>query len=188
MIRTANISLSRCVGEGEGASTNFHPTLTNRRRIRPSFRLISLHEIPSQGHTCRLCPHHTRYTYIHIHGYIRSCVIRGPAVHVGPREKQSVPFTGNVYMDRLQSPSLPPTLVVPGFRHARHFTYAARCPRANISGANITLHILPLYGYPCGFQPELVLSSPVYRIPRVFDTHLRWQPLPRHLIEKPHTK
>lgn len=28
---------------------------------------------------------------------------------------------------------------VPGFRRARHFTYAAGCPRANVSGANVTL-------------------------------------------------
>lgn len=126
--------------------------------IRPSFRLISSHGIPSQGHTCRSSHHHIHATYTHtrIHPFVFDVYV-APQVHVGPREKQSVPFTGNVYMDRLQSPSLPPTLVVPGFRRARHFTYAARCPLANISGANITT----LHGYPCcGFQPELVLSSP----------------------------
>lgn len=38
-------------------------------------------------------------------------------------------------MDRLRSSSRRE----PGFRRARHFTYAAGCSRANISSANVTL-------------------------------------------------
>jgi len=164
---------------GGSEHEHFHPTLANRRRIRLSLRLISSHGIPSRGHTCRpVSPPHPRHTRTRTsHTRIRT--------FVWPRSTRQAPgeAISSIYRQRLHGsfaepfpPSLPPSLVVPGFRRVRHFTYAARCSRANISGANITLHST-LYGYPCcGFQPELVLSSPVYRIPRVFDTHPGWQP------------
>lgn len=56
---------------GEGTSTRiFHPTLTNRRRIRPV--LISLHEIPSQGHTCRVC-HHRAHVHRGLYRHMFVC-------------------------------------------------------------------------------------------------------------------
>lgn len=109
-------------------------------------RLISSHGIPRRGHLCRPCHPgaHTRAS-----ASIRDTSVP-PGLYVEIREKQSVPFTGNVYMDRLRRPLSP---VSRGFRRARHFTYAAGCSRANISGANVTLLDTPVDILVVDFSP-----------------------------------
>lgn len=119
----------------------------------------------------------------------RAC---GPAVHVGPREKQSVPFTGNVYMDRLQSPSplpsLPPSLV-PGFRRARHFTYAARYPRANIYPAQTSRYVVGISLLGISAWVRFVVTGVPHSARLRYASPLAAQRArPRHLIEKPHAK
>lgn len=87
-------------------------------------------------------------------------------------------------MDRLRSSSRRE----PGFRRARHFTYAAGCPRANISGANVTLldTLVDILVADFGRGVRFVVAG----VPH--STRLRYARIPtpalRHLIEKPHTK
>lgn len=105
---------------------------------------------PPRIHACRSrSPYHTHLP--------RSYATRSSlplCVRREPREKQSVPFTGNVYMDRLRSPSRAPlasgAFGAPGISRMR---------LDNRRG--YPANIMPLHGYPCcGFRPVLVLSSP----------------------------
>jgi len=148
---------------------DFHSTWTNRRRIRLSFRarLISSRGIPRRAgeeHPCRSGrpTGHTRAP----RPYVTS--VPAGSVRRDPREAISSIYRQRLHGSFAKAPLAPWTR---GFRRARHFTYVAECPRANISSANVTL-LDTLGGYPCcGFRlPKLVLSSLVYRIPRVFDT------------------
>jgi hypothetical protein len=66
-----------------------------------------------------------------------------------------------------------------GFRRARHFTYAAGCPRANLSGANVTLPDTLVDILVADFGLAFCHRPGVHRIPRVFDTRApRAVPLP----------
>jgi len=97
---------------------------------------------------------------------------RAECVRGEPREKQSVPFTGNVYTDRLQKLPLPsPGRWSPA---RRAFHVCGRMPaRARGYIRRQTLRRCAGLSLPPArvVDPEagLVLSSSVHRIPRVFD-------------------
>jgi len=138
--RTTNISLSRTQ---VGTSTDFRPHLAQSKKNPgcPFQRgeLISSRGIPRAWdiHVVRVVRTHTRAHHVHTWRPSRR-VVRGD-----PREAIS-----SIYRQRLHGSFAEP--LPPGFRRARHFTYAAECPRANISDANVTGYV----GYPCcGFRP-----------------------------------
>lgn len=111
--------------------------------------LISSRGIPRRGRPCR--PRHTRAPYVSI----RDVHPAGLCTWRSGRSNQfhlPATFTWIVCGTTLA--------VSRGFRRARHFTYAAGCPRANLSGANVTLLDTPVDILVADFGRGLVLSSP----------------------------
>lgn len=155
--RTANISLSR--------ARIFIPLgPIEEESARPSgwrgwLRANLLAWNPSRrGRPCRPDTHMRRRAVS-----IRD--VRSAGLYVEIREKQSVPFTGNVYMDRLRILSRRE----PGLSARQAFHVCGWMPaRESIRRKRYVTGYVG--GYPCcGFRAR-VLSSPMYRILRVFDT------------------
>lgn len=170
---------------GEHEHEHFHPTLANRRRIRLSLRLISSHGIPSRDICVVLC--HTLNIYsTHAHMDVRVA----PQYTSGPGRSNQfhLPATFTWIVCRALL-SLPPSLV-PGFRRARHFTYAARDTRARIYPAQTSPYIVRCMDI---LVADFRLSSFCRRRCTAFRASsirisVGSPAHPRHLIEKPHAK
>jgi len=167
---------------------DFHSTWTNRRRIRLSFRarLISSRGIPRRAgeeHPCRSGrpTGHTRAP----RPYVTS--VPAGSVRRDPREAISSIYRQRLHGSFAKAPLAPWTR---GFRRARHFTYVAECPRANISSANVTLHWVDILVADFGSRSSFCRRwYTAFRASSIHALRPYWRTLrPRHLIEKPHTK
>jgi len=170
MIRcSANISLS---WTRVGANTVFislGPIEEESGRPSKRSRLIFSRGIP------RLCLLVCVVRFVRTHTRITSiCDVRPAGLYVEIREKQSVPFTGNVYMDRLRIPlTVSRAFGAPGISRMRLDA------RARIYPALLDMLVDILVRPRARF-----VSSPVYRIPRIFDTRASLPVAPAPLNRK----